>query len=46
MTQEPVWGVIILLSFGLLFTLYCVIYILRLAYLEMRENVQRQEQRK
>jgi len=38
--NDPVWSVIILLCCGLAFTLYCVIYILRLAFQEMEENVQ------
>jgi len=45
MTQEPVWSVIILLCCGLAFTLYCVIYILRLAFKEMQEDGQVREQR-
>jgi len=32
------WGVIILLSFGLSGTLYCIYYILRLAYKEMEDE--------
>lgn len=44
MNQEPVWGVIILLSCGLAFTAYCVAYILLLAYKEMQEDGQTQEQ--
>jgi hypothetical protein len=35
--SEVVWGVIILLCCGLAFTLYCVIYILRMANEEMKE---------
>jgi hypothetical protein len=35
--SEGVWGVIILLCCGLAFTLYCVIYILRMANEEMKE---------
>ena len=38
--NDPVWSVIILLCCGLAFTLYCVIYILRLAFQEMEEDVQ------
>ena len=38
--NNPVWSVIILLGCGLIFTAYCVIYILRLAFQEMEENVQ------
>ena len=44
MTQEPVWGVIILLCCGLAFTLYCVVYILRLSFKELEENGQVREQ--
>lgn len=32
------WGVIILLSCGLIFTLYCIYYILRLAYEETKDE--------
>ena len=39
-TESPVWSVIILLCCGLAFTAYCVIYILRLAFQEMEEDVQ------
>ena len=39
-TESPVWSVIILLCCGLAFTAYYVIYILRLAFQEMEENVQ------
>jgi len=46
MTQEPVWSVIILLCCGLLFTAYCVLYILRLAFKEMREDGQSKKQGK
>ena len=42
--NDPVWSVIILLCCGLAFTLYCVIYILRLAFQEMEEDVQEFEQ--
>ena len=38
--NDPVWSVIILLCCGLAFTAYCVIYILRLAFQELEENVQ------
>ena len=38
--NDPVWSVIILLCCGLAFTLYCVIYILRLSYKELEEDVQ------
>jgi len=44
MNQEPVWSVIILLCCGLAFTLYCVIYILRLSYKELEEDGQVREQ--
>jgi len=44
MTQEPVWSVIILLCCGLAFTAYCVIYILRLSFKELNEDVQESEQ--
>ena len=36
MTELP-WGVIIILGSGLIFTCYCIYYIMRLAYLEMEE---------
>jgi hypothetical protein len=42
--NNPVWSVIILLGCGLIFTLYCVIYILRLSYKELEEDVQESEQ--
>ena len=42
--NDPVWSVIILLCCGLAFTLYCVIYILRLSYRELEEDVQVREQ--
>jgi len=32
------WGVIIILGTGLLFTAYIIYYILRLAYLEMKDE--------
>ena len=38
--NDVTWSVIILLLCGLAFTLYCVIYILRLAFQEMEEDVQ------
>ena len=38
--NDVTWSVILLLVCGLLFTLYCVIYILRLAFQEMEEDVQ------
>ena len=42
--NDPVWSVIILLCCGLAFTLYCVIYILRLSFKELEEDVQESEQ--
>jgi len=42
--NDPVWSVIILLGCGLIFTLYCVIYILRLSFKELEEDVQVREQ--
>ena len=42
--NDPVWSVIILLGCGLIFTLYCVIYILRLSFKELKEDVQESEQ--
>ena len=42
--NDPVWSVIILLCCGLAFTLYCVIYILRLSYKELEEDVQESKQ--
>ena len=42
--NDPVWSVIILLCCGLIFTLYCVIYILRLSFKELEEDVQESEQ--
>ena len=44
MNQEPVWSVIILLCCGLAFTAYCVIYILRLSFKELEEDVQESKQ--
>jgi len=44
MNQEPVWSVIILLCCGLSFTLYCIIYILRLSFKELKEDGQVREQ--
>jgi hypothetical protein len=38
--NDVTWSVILLLVCGLIFTLYCVIYILRLAFREMEEDVQ------
>jgi hypothetical protein len=37
MNQFP-WGVSILLGVGLVGTLFCIIYILRLAHLEMQDE--------
>ena len=42
--NDPVWSVIILLGCGLVFTAYCVIYILRLSFKELNEDVQESEQ--
>jgi len=32
------WGVIIILGSGLIFTVWCIYYILRLAYLETKDE--------
>jgi len=37
MEQFP-WGVVIILSCGLIFTAYVIYYILKLAYLEMQDE--------
>jgi len=37
MNEFP-WGVLIILSCGLLFTLYCIYYILKLAHEEMKDE--------
>jgi hypothetical protein len=37
MSEFP-WGVLIILSCGLCFTLYCIYYILRLAHKEMKDE--------
>jgi len=37
MNEFP-WGVVIILSTGLVFTLYCIYYILRLAHEEMKDE--------
>jgi hypothetical protein len=37
MSQLP-WGVITILGIGLIFTAYVIYYILRLAYLEMKDE--------
>jgi uncharacterized protein YpmS len=42
--NDPVWSVIIIILCGLAFTLYCVIYILRLSYKELQEDGQVREQ--
>jgi flagellar biosynthesis/type III secretory pathway M-ring protein FliF/YscJ len=42
--NDPTWSVIILLCCGLAFTLYCVIYILRLSFKELEEDGQVREQ--
>ena len=42
--NDVTWSVIILLVCGLAFTLYCVIYILRLSFKELNEDVQESEQ--
>jgi hypothetical protein len=44
MIQDFPWGVIIILGSGLLFTAWVIYYILRLAYLEMKDvSIQDQE---
>jgi len=42
--NDPVWSVIIILLCGLAFTLYCVIYILRLSFKELEEDGQVRKQ--
>ena len=42
--NDVTWSVIILLGCGLVFTLYCVIYILRLSFKELEEDVQESKQ--
>jgi len=42
--NDPVWSVIILLCCGLAFTAYCIIYILSLAFEELREDGQVRKQ--
>ena len=42
--NDPVWSVIILLCCGLAFTAYCVIYILRLSFKELKKDGQVREQ--
>jgi hypothetical protein len=41
---DPVWSVIILLCCGLAFTVYCVVYILRLSFKELEDDGQVREQ--
>jgi len=36
--NDPTWSVIILLGCGLIFTLYCVVYILRMSFSEMSDE--------
>ena len=36
--NDPVWSVIILLICGLVFTLYCVVYILKLSFKELENG--------
>ena len=36
--NDPVWSVIILLGCGLVFTAYCIVYIMRLAFKEMEDG--------
>jgi hypothetical protein len=36
--NDPVWSVIILLGCGLAFTMYCVVYILRMSFSEMSDE--------
>ena len=43
--NDPVWSVIILLCCGLAFTLYCVIYILRLSFKELEDDGQVRKQK-
>ena len=38
MPHDFPWGVIIILGTGLIFTVYIIYYILRLAYLEMKDE--------
>lgn len=38
MPQDFPYGVVILLSCGLAFTVWCIYYILRMAYLEMQDE--------
>jgi len=42
--NDVTWSVIIVLACGLVFTLYCVIYILRLSFKELEEDGQVREQ--
>jgi hypothetical protein len=44
MIQDFPWGAAIILGMGLIFTAYIIYYILRLAYLEMKDvSIQDQE---
>ena len=36
--NDPVWSVIMLLGCGLAFTMYCVVYILRMSFSEMSDE--------
>ena len=36
--NDPVWSVIILLGCGLVFTAYCIVYIMRMAFDEMKDE--------
>ena len=42
--NDVTWSIVILLGCGLAFTLYCVIYILRLSFKELEEDGQVREQ--
>ena len=44
MNNDVVWSVIILLCCGLAFTAYCVVYILRMAFKELEEDVKESKQ--
>jgi hypothetical protein len=41
--EDPVWSVLILLSCGLAFTLYCIYYILRLAHKEVKNETSKSD---
>ena len=43
MTNDPVWSVIILLGCGLIFTAYCIAYILSIAFNEMKDGKHSEE---